>query len=376
MNEITRKRAPDREWGSGTIIREVLKGGRLAWRVKISIPGGGVIRKRFNDRRDAEAYLGELRKIRRLAQLGVRPQREPESTIPLGQLFMEFLEWAKDAHKETTLETEKMRAKRWLDYLGNIPIGEITKHRVLEVLQDIAERTSGPTANRYLALLRKALSWAVSRGYLETNPLKGAEQYKENPGRTRWLEPGEAERLLKECERIPRLHMFTAMALLTGMRLGEIEALRWRDISFERDTITIPDSKTGQARIIPLEAPLRELLESWPRAGELVLGKFTHKKAFMGAVKRAGLVDFHFHDLRHTYASWKVMAGVDLRTVAALLGHRTLAMVMRYAHLAPEHLERARGKGILTDYGYIRGGQSSQLGHAWATDKNKGGYNT
>jgi integrase len=349
-----RKRAQDREWGSGSIIRETLKSGRAVWRVKISIPGEGLIRKRFQDRRDAEAYLGELRKRRRLVQLGERPQRKPETTIPLGQLLFEYLQWAETARRVSTLKTQKGQALTWLDYLGdNTTIGEITKARVLEVLQGIAERTSRSTANRYLALIRRVFNWAVERGYLENNPISGIKPYKENPGRTRWLRHEEAERLLMECEKIPRLYMFTAIALLTGMRLGEIESLRWGDIDLERGTIRIPDSKTGQARIIPLEEPLKRILETWPKTGELVLGKFTHKKAFMGAVKRAGLSDFRFHDLRHTYASWKVMAGVDLRTIAGLLGHRTLAMVMRYSHLAPEHLEKVRGKGIPANWAII-----------------------
>jgi len=291
---------------------------------------------------------------RHFAQLGEKLQPKPENTIVLGELLVEFLKWAKTAHKPSTLKTETMRAKRWLDYLGNIHIGEITRGDVSRILQDIAERKSGPTANRksgptanrYLALLRKALNWAVEREYLEVNPIKGIKQYKENPGRLRWLEPHEAERLLNECQHNPRLFMFTATALYTGMRRGEIERLRWQDINFERDTITIPKSKTGEGRTIPLEAPLKRLLETWSRTGELVLGSFTHKKAFMTACRRAGLQDFHFHDLRHTYASWKAMAGVDPLTLSALLGHKTLAMVKRYAHLAPEHLERARGRGI------------------------------
>lgn len=92
---------------------------------------------------------------------------------------------------------------------------------------------------------------------------------------------------------------------------------------------------------------LTKLLAQWPREGDYVLGKWKYRHAFETACKMAGLQDFHFHDLRHTYASWKVMAGVDLRTVAELLGHRTLAMVMRYSHLSPDHLDKIRESGIM-----------------------------
>ncbi|MEO0180189.1 MAG: tyrosine-type recombinase/integrase [candidate division WOR-3 bacterium] len=71
------------------------------------------------------------------------------------------------------------------------------------------------------------------------------------------------------------------------------------------------------------------------------------EKAFRKACREAGIRDFRFHDLRHTYASWKVMDGVDLRSVAELLGHRTLAMVMRYSHLSPDHLDKIREKGVM-----------------------------
>ena len=332
----------------------------FSWRVQIYVPGRGKVQKQFQDRGNAMAYLSRMRNERHLAKLGIKPQAKPQETMPLGQLLHMFLEWAATAHKRSTFETEKLRAIRWLNYLGeDTPIGEITRGDVLKAFQDIAERSSRPTANRYLALLRKALSWAVERGYLQSNPVGGIKQYKENPGRVRWLRDEEARALLNECRGNPRLFAFVFIALYTGMRLGEIESLRWEDIDLARETIRIPDSKTGQPRIIPLEPSLKSFLETCPKTGELVLGKFTHKRAFMSAVKRAGLADFHFHDLRHTYASWKVMAGVDLRTVAGLLGHKTLAMVMRYAHLAPEHLEKARGKGM------------PELAYLWLTGKNE-----
>jgi len=347
--EITRTRARGRTWGSGTIMDVPLKSGRTSYRAQISSPGQGIIRKQFPEREMAEVYLGKLQKERHLAKIGEKPQPKPEDTITLGQLLTEYLRYREResrANTPGTLKTYKGQAVYWLERLGDIPIGEIRRADVSAILQSISEHTSGPTANRYLALLSGALSWAVNEGHLEVNPLRGIKRNKENPGRLRWLEPREAERLLNECQHNPRLFMFTATALYTGMRRGEIERLRWQDINFERDTITIPKSKTGEGRTIPLEAPLKRLLETWSRTGELVLGSFTHKKAFMTACRRAGLQDFHFHDLRHTYASWKAMAGVDPLTLSALLGHKTLAMVKRYAHLAPEHLERARGRGI------------------------------
>ena|GEM_PF-2513245 len=295
-----------------------------------------------------KVYFGETFNPPTLLGKGYMPALAIK-TILLGQLPYEFLAWralqSKGNTKDRTLKNYKRIAEYWLDHLGNIPIGEIKRADVSEILQDIAKRSSGPTANRYFAVLRGALNWAIrERGYLRDNPVKGIKQYKENPGRIRWLEYDEAERLLNACKDNPRLFMFVSIGLYTGMRASEITNLKWQDIDFDKKTIFIPKSKNGETRTIPLEDELKKLLEKWPRRGELVVGDYSYHKVFDRAVERAGIEAkperLTFHGLRHTYATWKLRDGTDMRTLAHLLGHKTLAMVMRYAH--PD-LERAMG---------------------------------
>ena len=138
-------------------------------------------------------------------------------------------------------------------------------------------------------------------------------------------------------EHLPELDL----ALNTGLRLSEQYTIRWQDVSLVRRTLTIRRSKNGTTRHVPLnQAALRslEVLQTQANCSELVCGGAnTSRRWFEPAVKAAGLQNFTWHCLRHTFASRLVMAGVDIRTVQELLGHKTIAMTVRYSHLAPKH---------------------------------------
>jgi len=336
--------------GKGRIRRITLEDGSLSFQVDAYDAWGKRIRRQFRDRADAEAFLNKIRHEKHLARLGVRPEKMAKATVTLSEALARFLEWAKSAHSIRYLEDEAQRARFWIDSLGDIPLSDLSREKLLNVLQHLAETRSHSTANRYLAVLRSALNKCVEWGILDANPCAHLKPYKEPPGRVKFLKPEEAEALLQECSKNPKLYMFVALSLGTGMRRGEMENLLWEDVDLDKGIIRVRNTKTRQARFIPIPKDLKELMRRWPRQGERVLGPFRYKKSFMAACRRAGLSDFRFHDLRHTYASWKVQDGVDLRTVAELLGHRTLAMVMRYSHLSPEHTERAREKGVMVSF--------------------------
>ena len=141
------------------------------------------------------------------------------------------------------------------------------------------------------------------------------------------------------------------------MRRGELLALQWQDVKFgkgEGGIITVRKSKNHDSRHVPMNARVREVLQQLPRnitggkddsfvfAKKDGEGLKSIRNGFEAAVKRARIEKhIRFHDLRHTFASWLVMTGVDLRTVAKLMGHRDIRITMRYAHLAPEHLQAA-----------------------------------
>ncbi len=182
------------------------------------------------------------------------------------------------------------------------------------------------------------------------NPATAVKRFTITSERTRFLSGGEIHKLLQECEKpvtSPWLLPLVTLALNTGMRQGELLAMTWENVDFERAVISIVQSKTLRPKSIAINQPTKDALNGLKenRYGEMLfmwpwgdkIGKVTVYDAFKKVCKAAQIEDFRFHDLRHTFASHLVMAGVDLVTVKELLGHKTINMTNRYTHLAQEH---------------------------------------
>lgn len=163
--------------------------------------------------------------------------------------------------------------------------------------------------------------------------------------RVRFLSESEADKLITRCP--AHLKPVVTLALHTGMRKSEILRLTWGQVDRKTGYITLYDTKNNERREVPINKTVDDLLKKLPiningrvfnYQGEALADV---KRSFASACTSAGINDLHFHDLRHTFASWLVMKGVDLRTVMELLGHKSLKMVLRYAHLAPDHKSKA-----------------------------------
>jgi len=178
----------------------------------------------------------------------------------------------------------------------------------------------------------------------------------ENNRRLRYLSIEESAALLNACDN--HLKPIVAFALNTGCLRGEILGLTWERVDLKHGFILLDDTKSGKRREIPINATVHSVLQGIIRRLDSAFvfvnpstngkGKLRNggryldlKKSFASACRKAGIKDFHFHDLRHTFASQLVMNGVDITTVSKLLGHATLTMTLRYAHLAPDHLKSA-----------------------------------
>jgi integrase len=163
------------------------------------------------------------------------------------------------------------------------------------------------------------------------------------------LTPEEGARLLEKCraQKNADLADLAELALYTGMRRGELLGLTWDRVDRARGVVLLERTKSGRRREVPLNGPADALLARRAPdgpSGGLVFGTqswYTFRGHWQAAVKMTGLEDFRFHDLRHTFASWAVQRGATLPELKDLLGHSSLAMVMRYAHLSPEHLRSA-----------------------------------
>ena len=203
------------------------------------------------------------------------------------------------------------------------------------------------TANRMLATLKHMFTKAVEWEMVEEETLKRIRKVKmpkENNRRLRFLSKEECSTLINACS--PHLKPIVISALNTGMRKQEILSLEWeRNIDLKHGFILLDVTKNGERREIPINRTLRDALKNLVRRFDspyvFIDGNGNRfldvKRSFHSALRKAGIKDFRFHDLRHTFASHLVMAGVDITTVKELLGHKTLTMTLRYAHLSPGH---------------------------------------
>ena len=202
--------------------------------------------------------------------------------------------------------------------------------------------------NRAMSCLRHIFSKAVEWEVIEQNPFSKGKSLilKENNKRMRFLNEDEIRSLLDACNE-PLVDVVEC-AINTGMRKGEILGLRWEQI--RNGFIYLDKTKTSEPRQIPINDTLDMLFKRVRRKQHLTSKYvFTYrgkrfdsvKTSFNASVKRAGIVDFRFHDLRHTFASQLLMKGGTLKDVQELLGHKTMTMTLRYAHLTQEHKRKA-----------------------------------
>lgn len=206
------------------------------------------------------------------------------------------------------------------------------------------------TINRELAFLKNLFAMAMKWGKASENPVKQVRLFREDNGRTRFLTDDEEARLLAYCG--PYLRPIVISALHTGFRKSELLSLRWKHVDFQHRLLTVEAAyaKNGETRSIPMTVLLTETLQAIRIHVDPTAHVFLTREglpyrdistAYTTAMQRAGITDFTFHDLRHTFASRLVMAGVDLTTVKELMGHKHITMTLRYAHLAPGHKRSA-----------------------------------
>jgi len=221
---------------------------------------------------------------------------------------------------------------------------EISSLAIEEYKAERLKAVKAATVNRELNCLKHMFTKAQDWNMTATNPTRGVKLLRKENSRIRFLSKEECLRLYRACSK--HLRPIVLIALHTGMRRGEILNLKWEDIDFDRRLIYIRQTKSGESREIPMSDVVLSTLSRLEATGEYVFSKDGDRRrdlrtGFANALKRAGITDFRFHDLRHTFASHLVMSGVDLLTVKELLGHKTIDMTLRYSHLSPSHKRKA-----------------------------------
>jgi len=219
---------------------------------------------------------------------------------------------------------------------------------------DTSSEEAKAYVNREVACLRRMLNKAVDWGLLEENHIRRIKLFDEREFvRKRYLRPEEMVRLVSACSE--RLRPIVFFALYTGRRLGEIVGMRWQEVDLQNGYVYFPRTKKMEPDQVALAPRVIRMLEEMEsrRTGEHVFSRrdgspikrFSLQSRFKTALKRAGIEDFRFHDLRHTAISYMVMNGIDLKTIGELVGHTTAEMVdKRYGHLSPDHKRAATGR--------------------------------
>ena len=308
------------------------------WWIHFSTPSGKRIRcsARTKEKKVAQEYHDKLKaQYHDEDVLGKKPEYTWQDAV---------VKWLDEKSHKATIRQDKSNLV-WLDpFLGDKKLSEITRDLVIEVGKAKAEETSPATANRYLALIRAILRMARDEWeWIEHIPK--VRMYPPNKRRIRWLTHEEADLLLSL---LPAHQAAMArFALATGLRQRNVAQLQWSQIDLKREVAWIhPDqAKARRAIAVALNADaLSVLRELHGQHAEYVftyhakpIGQ-VNTKAWKKAVREAGLGDFRWHDLRHTWASWLAQQGVPLNVLQEMGGWSSVEMVRRYAHFSPEHL--------------------------------------
>jgi len=314
------------------------------WWIDVVLPNGRRIRgsTRTQDRKEAQALLAKLKHDAfRETHLGVKPKRTWKEAV------VRYL--VAKSHLRSIVDVR--RTCRQLDpYLGELTLDQITGDVIWKVIEGVLERGNRPASvNRCLALIRCLLRMARDEWqWIATIPrirLLAGEV-----ARDRWITREEADRLIVACT--PHLAALVRFALATGCRANEIAGLEWNRVDLKRKTAWLNQTKNGTPRGVPLNqdaiAVLTEQLGKHPQCcftyrGQPIRWQLSNS-GWSTALEKAGIKDFRFHDLRHTWASWHRQAGTSCDELKDLGGWKSRVMVDRYAKFATENLAQAAAR--------------------------------
>jgi integrase len=256
-----------------------------------------------------------------------------------------------------TYAADQYRAELLLEWFGRLEAEKVSKDTDLidgRLQELLATGLAGGTVNRYKALLSAVFNWGMKRGKVHSNAARNISNYREPRLRKRFLsaeEESELRRVIQE--NYPECEPELDVALYTGMRRNELYRLTWDCVDLEGKRLTVQgkehaNSAQSGERILRINDTARAAFEQLRvlSNGSPYVCPGPHTGAetdrdwrdwFEVCIKKAGIQDFTYHDLRHTFASRLRMLGVELADIAELLGHRSLAMVMRYAHVSEEY---------------------------------------
>jgi len=326
----------------------IYKRGSVYWVRYAGLDGKVVFQSTKSSKLDkAESFLADRKAEIRV---GIEPQIKRIRNYSFKQLSDEYNKWIEG--RQASAKVKGYIIGELNTRFGNVPLKRFNTMLVEQLQTDIIRRGfkngyNNKVLNVFKHMFTKAVEWEM----VEADVLKRIRKVKllREDRRLRYLESKEqCQALIESCD--SHLRPIVIMALNTGLRKGNVLNLKWSNIDLKNGFILVDMTKNGERLEIPINETLRQTLQNLPRRldnGYLFYDPKTDKpytdvkRSFGSACRKAKITNFRFHDLRHTFASHLIMAGIDLTTVKELLGHKDIKMTLRYAHLAPSHKVRA-----------------------------------
>lgn len=307
------------------------------WWIDFTTPSGKRVKHsaKTTVKREAQEYHDKLKQdLWKQNQLGVISDKTWDDAA---------FKWVQAKEDEANYGRNLQKLNWFQPYFGNRLLADIDRALIEEVIGLKYEETSGANANRYIAVVSAVLTQAVKWEWLTRKPY--IERYKEDKKRIRWLKKEEYLSLLTVLP--DYLKPMVQFSVATGLRQSNVKLLTWEQIDLKRAIAWIhPDqSKSGEPIGVPFNKEALNAVKGqlnkdpvyvFVKNGLPIMDP--NNRDWRKALAKAEIENFRWHDLRHTWASWHVQNGTPLYVLKELGGWKTLAMVEKYAHLAPEHL--------------------------------------
>jgi len=259
---------------------------------------------------------------------------------------LKFEDYAEEYIKHEKKEKKSWSLKNLKAFFKGMEISKINTKQIEDYKLKRLQTVSPATTNRELACLKHMYAKALDWNYTHENPASRVKLLKE-PVRDMKILSREQMKMLIDAALEPVKTIIT-VALNTGMRKGEILKLRWQDVDLKKMYLSIPETKSDKPRKVPVNSILANALNKVKHENKYIFYNgqtntrlMDIRKQFINACNDAEIDSLHFHDLRHTAATYMVLGGIDIATVSKILGHSDIKMTMRYTHPTPESKRRA-----------------------------------
>lgn len=344
-----------------SIEKRISKDGKTSYRVKIRLKGQPAESASFERLTDAKKWAAST-------ESAIKEGRHFKTSEAKRHTMNELIDrYIRDVlpTKPKNVRIQTRQLEWWRAQMGSYALADVSPALIAESRDRLAtgittrgEQRNPATVVRYMAALSVCFTHAVKEwGWLDDSPMRKVKKPTESRGRVRFLSDDERARLLKACKESSNAYLYPAvvLALATGMRSGEIMGLTWDVVDLNRGRAILHETKNGERRAVAITGHALDVVKEMSKVRRIDTSllfpskEITPQKPqkpidlrapWLAALKKADIQDFKFHDLRHSAASYLAMNGASLAEIAEVLGHKTLQMVKRYAHLSEGHTAR------------------------------------